>query len=723
MPKTASTRRLLMHKFQQRAVAFVNSDRGARIMNAPGISHVLSYASEAIAKRELGGPSQQSAHPRPASGTDLQLTLDTVVQDVVEILGYSVAMLATYGRGDTLVNRSFYIDPKVASIDQVHEWERQVSAFSPGRPLRITDENVARVDLYDDKFKDNLSVKAARSGLPERSESLFSLFTPIVPAAARPLIDGIQRALDVRMVIAVPFFIEHTSTTDGTTRELVGNLFALKRELITEQDERVLSAFARQAATAILGEQLRLRFHQVQALIYTIQSCLSDEELILQRIVEGVVEDLGYVGAMVATYEAATEALPNRKFYADPQVASREQILEWEQRLADLNPEMPISISNPDIARVYLRDSYKDNLSVQAARSARPKTSPYLYTLFEPVTPVSSRPIVAGIQAALNVRGVIAVPFFLYRSENGEEARELIGNLFALSRSSQFSSGEIELLQAFGQQAAVGLRNAQLYRTVADQRQAAQIFGRMAFSAAASVHTFRNQIATVRMAVERLKLDHEFAERNGRHRKVITEKLDEISTILETLHEPWRQMPDRPTDVNDCLIRALRKLDLDSSIMVEEDLTENLPHINTSAEMLTEAFRVLLKNAAEAIDERVYNGARRQQGRIERGESTIWLTSRLRTPEQLEVSIRDSGIGIKPENMARVFSMRWTTKRHGLGFGLYWTKDFIEGLEGTVELESMYGQGTTFRVLLPTNATAPESSADDDTSETLVLHT
>jgi signal transduction histidine kinase len=119
-------------------------------------------------------------------------------------------------------------------------------------------------------------------------------------------------------------------------------------------------------------------------------------------------------------------------------------------------------------------------------------------------------------------------------------------------------------------------------------------------------------------------------------------------------------------------------------------LAPDLPEINISPDMLREAFRVMIKNAAEAI--------------AEKGEAgDIWLASCLRDDATIEVTIRDNGVGIKPENLSRIFEMRWTTKNTGLGFGLFWAKDYIEGLGGRVEVESVWQAGTTARITIPTH--------------------
>ncbi len=426
-------------------------------------------------------------------------------------MGYVGALVATYEPDDSLLQRVIYADPTIASMEQILTWEAEVARLSPDRRVSLTNPDVARVYVSQPAYQHNLSVKASISGKPERSDDLFSLFTPIAADEARPFVRGVQQAIGVQEVITVPFFLE--TTIDGTvSRELVGNLFALSRSRISLKDERILAAFGRQAAAAILSERQRLQIRVAQTLTFEIQTSLRDEGQILQRIVAGVVSELGYVGAMVATHESGG-ALPVRAFDVDQAIISVEQILAWEAEIARLSPDRPVSLTNPDIARVYVdQDEYQDNLSVKAYRSGKPERSDDLFSLFTPIVTESARPFVRGIQQALGVQEVIAVPFFLEQSTDGQISRELVGNLFAATRAKRFSSGEIELLQAFGQQAAAGLRNARLYRRAEDRRRASEIFGKMAFSAAASVHTLKNQVGVVRGNLQILGLIDTFAE-------------------------------------------------------------------------------------------------------------------------------------------------------------------------------------------------------------------
>lgn len=736
----------------------IDSPVAGAVARFPLVAWALRKTAGAIIHRQLEAAAQ--SHPPAAQHirADLQSALESIVRDLVDVFGYAGAMISPYEQGDVLPVRAVYVDPNIASMEQVQAWEQEISRRLPAdKPVSLTNPDIARVYLHRGEYQRNLSVRAAEAGRPVVSSVLFDLFTPIAPDMTREIIQGIQEALGIRQVIAVPFFLEapgekendparapdpgrqsgasgdedsrgwgsdmaaedprlrerrqgvaallqeenspknETRIPNNASKEYVGNLFVAKRGTILESDENLLGAFGRQVAAAILGERRRMQAESIQRLILDMQRSLGDEQRILERIVQGVVEHLGYAGAMVATYEQHDDALPVRAIYINPRIASMEQVHAWEEQVGkSLPPDRPVSLSDPEIARVYVHDpAYQNNLSVKAAQAGRPVTSDQLFDLFTPIAPDLSEAVVQGVQDALRIRQVIAAPFFLETVEDGLPVIELVGNLFAATQSAKFNSWEIELLQAFGQQAAVGLRNARLYRQSEDRRLAGEILGRMAFSASASVHAFRNHIGVVRGNLSLLnKLDSLAADEAGRRKLLeqltppIMERLNQVSDILDRLHTPWQLTSNELVDVNQCLRRALHKITQDPEGWVRQSLADGLPCIRTSPDMLTEAFRVIIKNSVEAMSERG-------------GERWLTIESRPAKEGWVEVLIKDNGTGIKKENLSRIFEMRWTTKSAGLGFGLFWAKDYIEGLGGRIMVESVWQKGTTFRITLP----------------------
>jgi signal transduction histidine kinase len=69
--------------------------------------------------------------------------------------------------------------------------------------------------------------------------------------------------------------------------------------------------------------------------------------------------------------------------------------------------------------------------------------------------------------------------------------------------------------------------------------------------------------------------------------------------------------------------------------------------------------------------------------------------------KQVEVRVEDTGVGIPPENLEKIFDLYFTTKHHGTGIGLSMVYRIIQLHDGEIEVRSTPGRGTTFRVLLP----------------------
>ena len=73
------------------------------------------------------------------------------------------------------------------------------------------------------------------------------------------------------------------------------------------------------------------------------------------------------------------------------------------------------------------------------------------------------------------------------------------------------------------------------------------------------------------------------------------------------------------------------------------------------------------------------------------------------SPDWLEVSVSDTGGGIGPEQLERVFQPFFTTKAHGIGLGLPISRRLVEDHHGHLLVESPPGYGATFTIRLPLN--------------------
>jgi two-component system, NtrC family, sensor kinase len=70
-------------------------------------------------------------------------------------------------------------------------------------------------------------------------------------------------------------------------------------------------------------------------------------------------------------------------------------------------------------------------------------------------------------------------------------------------------------------------------------------------------------------------------------------------------------------------------------------------------------------------------------------------------PEHVQIVFTDSGCGIPPETIEKIFEPFYTTKERGTGLGLAITRQIIEHHNGHISIESTPGTGTTVQVILP----------------------
>jgi two-component system NtrC family sensor kinase len=174
-------------------------------------------------------------------------------------------------------------------------------------------------------------------------------------------------------------------------------------------------------------------------------------------------------------------------------------------------------------------------------------------------------------------------------------------------------------------------------------------------------------------------------------RKIVKETSrckDIVKGLLEFARPKEPEMS--PTDVNETVDRALaimEKQALFQNVKINKEYGQ-LPRIVADAAQLQQVFMNIILNAAEAMN----------------GRGTLTITSSLDPKkEQIRVAFKDTGHGIRPEDMPRLFEPFFTTKEvgKGTGLGLAISYSIIQKHKGTIEVSSQVGQGSTFTIILP----------------------
>ena len=122
------------------------------------------------------------------------------------------------------------------------------------------------------------------------------------------------------------------------------------------------------------------------------------------------------------------------------------------------------------------------------------------------------------------------------------------------------------------------------------------------------------------------------------------------------------------------------------NIKLKLELEENLPYLMLDRGFMRQVLANLISNARDAMKE------------TEGGFLTI---STEKNSDYVILSVADTGAGIKPENLTKIFDPYFTTKKSGTGIGLTLVYKIIRGMGGDIGVNSRQGSGTTFRITLP----------------------
>jgi len=164
------------------------------------------------------------------------------------------------------------------------------------------------------------------------------------------------------------------------------------------------------------------------------------------------------------------------------------------------------------------------------------------------------------------------------------------------------------------------------------------------------------------------------------------ERLDAIINQFLRALRPGRPVFE-PLDLKSLVLESLNFMKqeiTDRKIQLEFYWGENVPQVNGDPGQLKQAFYNLVRNAMQAMP----SG----------GSLTIRCTA---DDAFVMLSVTDSGCGIKPENMQKIFKPFFTTKNAGTGLGLMIVERIVREHGGALAVDSRENAGTTFTISLP----------------------
>jgi putative PEP-CTERM system histidine kinase len=245
-----------------------------------------------------------------------------------------------------------------------------------------------------------------------------------------------------------------------------------------------------------------------------------------------------------------------------------------------------------------------------------------------------------------------------------------------------FSLQDFDLLRCVGDQVAGGLLNVQLSQKLLQAKEMEAFQTMSAFF----VHDLKNTASTLNLMLQNLPIHFDNPDFREDALRGMAKTCDHINHLITRLSMLRSDLQIRPaaSDLSEVVSAALANWDVMAGVTLVKNLRP-CPATLIDGEQFGKVVTNLALNAAEA-------SAQPGQVRVETSQRDGWAV----------LSVSDDGCGMSPEFLSRaLFRPFQTTKKKGLGIGMFQSKMIVEAHGGRIEVESEVRKGTTFRVFLP----------------------
>jgi putative PEP-CTERM system histidine kinase len=261
---------------------------------------------------------------------------------------------------------------------------------------------------------------------------------------------------------------------------------------------------------------------------------------------------------------------------------------------------------------------------------------------------------------------------------------ELLGLIILGDRvgGAGFSWEDFDLLKCVADQVAASLLNVQLSQKLLQAKEMEAFQTMSAFF----VHDLKNTTSTLNLMLKNLPVHFNDPEFRADALRGISKTVAHINHLIGRLSLLRHELQIKPveSDLNEVVVKALAGWEEAAGVSLVKDLRP-LPKILLDPEQMLKVVTNLVLNARDAVSPA-------GEIRIETAQSNGWVI----------LTVSDNGCGMAPEFLSRsLFRPFQTTKKNGLGIGLFQSKMIVEAHKGRVQVESQPGKGTTFRIILP----------------------
>jgi two-component system, NtrC family, sensor histidine kinase HydH len=281
--------------------------------------------------------------------------------------------------------------------------------------------------------------------------------------------------------------------------------------------------------------------------------------------------------------------------------------------------------------------------------------------------------------------------------------------------SESYSPEEVAHLSALASQAGICVENSHIVTDVRHRDRLAAV-GEMA---AGLAHEVRNPLGAIKGAAQMLAEEDD--DGNGESARdfieIIVEEVNRLNKVVSDFLDYARPYDGKPgpTDVNQVTERVATLLSstlMASNVTLTLDLKPNLPPARIDPEVLRQVLWNLCLNAIQAMADSPVRQLTLHSAEVLQA-TPVPAAAGQQARDVVEITVRDTGPGIAPADLDRIFIPFFTTKEQGTGLGLSICQRLIRAAGGSLRVSTQLGEGTSFSVWLrPFDAERPNISSE-----------
>jgi two-component system sensor histidine kinase PilS (NtrC family) len=246
-------------------------------------------------------------------------------------------------------------------------------------------------------------------------------------------------------------------------------------------------------------------------------------------------------------------------------------------------------------------------------------------------------------------------------------------------------------------------------KTLRDRAERAQRLAALGQLAAGLAHEIRNPLSSISGSVEMVREGNTLSPEDRRLMGIVISEVERLNSLVTTMLQVGRpdqiatELLDLRSIASDVVAVARGESTMSNGLRIEEIRPEKPVMVTADPDRMRQVVWNLVKNAVQASPH--CGRVEVRTGRDEAGRAFL--------------EVADQGPGIKPAHRERLFDMFYSGRSHGVGLGLALVKQIVDQHHAQIEIIDRSGNGTCFRVTLPSEQDPVTPSATARTGERL----